>query len=344
MIGTGIVDNSSVEDVLRKLFLLVAVIVLAGFYGNAANAMTDEHKAKNVELRQAMVEENQHSVYLSLQQTEYLKDEEVRKIESAPYIRDGKTYIPVSVLEDIFSDSVDWILEDHSFLFMWKGSVLKVSLNENKIYYGGKEMSEISADIDMEKGVALPLGEILNTLEIPFQWIGETASIFIYGVEKDILSEKAKKEKKVTENDVMASYLKHLEEEAQKAANPYGKSILEVASSRLGMPYVMGAAGPNRFDCSGFVHWVFTTSGARSYQRGSSQSLYALCQPISREELQVGDLLFFTRTYSSKVPITHSAIYIGNGQMIHAAGNRVQITPLSDGYWTRHFYAYGRMK
>jgi murein DD-endopeptidase MepM/ murein hydrolase activator NlpD len=118
-------------------------------------------------------------------------------------------------------------------------------------------------------------------------------------------------------------------------------ALMEEAMKHLGKPYVFGAKGPDTFDCSGFVCWSLSKSGV--YQISTNaQGLYNACTPVSRENAQPGDLIFFTGTYNAGRPVTHVGIYIGNGQMIHA-GKPVQYASIDTRYWTEHFYAFGRL-
>ena len=119
-------------------------------------------------------------------------------------------------------------------------------------------------------------------------------------------------------------------------------ALITEAQKHLGKPYVFGASGPNSFDCSGFVSYVLNQSGVASVGRSTAQGLFNMSTPVSRENAQPGDLIFFTGTYSAGTPVTHVGIYIGNGQMIHA-GDPVQYANINTSYWTEHFYAFGRI-
>ncbi len=330
---------------MRKHWIIAVAAVLLWNGAGAVQAMEERHFSKNMELRGELVEEMESSsLYLAIDEAEYLADEQTRQTERAPYIRDGRTYVPLSLVEEAFGVPITWNLQDYSAIMMWKGSALRISLPENKIYYKGQEMADAAADVVPGKGIAIPLAEVLAILEIPYQWIGENSALFIYQKAQGLWKTEEIPQRIVTEDRFTEEFLRFLQEQAAQSEWEKNQPLLELAKSRLGMRYVSGATGPNAFDCSGFVHWVLTNSGAASYTRGSSQALFALCEVISADQLRVGDLIFFTRTYSAGVPVTHSAIYIGDGQMIHAAGSRVQITPLSDGYWANHFYAYGRLR
>ena len=72
--------------------------------------------------------------------------------------------------------------------------------------------------------------------------------------------------------------------------------------------------------------------------RTSADQLYAGTQ-ISRSNLKVGDIVLFERTYTTSARATHSGIYIGNGNFIHAANSRlgVIITNLDSEYYASRF-------
>lgn len=101
-------------------------------------------------------------------------------------------------------------------------------------------------------------------------------------------------------------------------------SVVETALKFLGVPYVWGGEDPKTgFDCSGLVRYVYLQHGIELPHYSGYQFKYG--KPVSKEELQPGDLVFFGN------PIHHVGIYIGNGYFIHApkTGDFVKITPLS---------------
>ena len=118
-------------------------------------------------------------------------------------------------------------------------------------------------------------------------------------------------------------------------------ALIAEAEKHLGKPYVFGAKGPNKFDCSGFVCWSLTHSGVKNIAT-NAQGLYNACTPISPSEARPGDLIFFTKTYSTPNAVTHVAIYVGGDTMLHA-GKPVQYTSFNTNYWKNHFYGFGRL-
>jgi peptidoglycan DL-endopeptidase CwlO len=89
---------------------------------------------------------------------------------------------------------------------------------------------------------------------------------------------------------------------------------MQNALSKLGAPYRYGAAGPVAFDCSGLVNWAFKNAGV-SLPR-TSRALSTIGTPVAKADLRPGDLVFFYR------PISHVAIYIGDGKVVHASNRR----------------------
>ena len=121
------------------------------------------------------------------------------------------------------------------------------------------------------------------------------------------------------------------------------EAMLEEAEKYLGYPYVWGGSSPSTsFDCSGYVSWVINHSGVGNVGRQTAQGLYNLCTPVSKENMQPGDLIFFTGTYSTANPVTHVGIYIGDGKMIHC-GDPISYANINSQYWSGHFYSGGRL-
>ena len=122
------------------------------------------------------------------------------------------------------------------------------------------------------------------------------------------------------------------------------KRIVHEAEKHIGKRYVFGANGPNNFDCSSFVCWVYTHSGIKNMPRTTAWGIYKnYCNPISPSEAKPGDIIFFKGTYNSGSPISHVGIYVGGGYMIHA-GDPIRYAKIDTPYWREHLYGYGRPK
>ena len=117
-----------------------------------------------------------------------------------------------------------------------------------------------------------------------------------------------------------------------------GESAAALAASLVGKPYVYGAAGPNGFDCSGLMYYIYRQLGY-SIARGSSSQYNQSGYFVSTSEMQPGDLVyFFDPKFDSSggtLPTTHVGIYVGNNQFIHASTTsyQVQYDALFGGYY-----------
>ena len=114
-------------------------------------------------------------------------------------------------------------------------------------------------------------------------------------------------------------------------SSPVLRAMLLAAESRLGMPYVWGANGPNSFDCSGLVQWSFAQAGVVMPRVAADQARTGPAVPISR--LAAGDLLFYHTDPTAPGYISHVAIYLGVGKMIQAPqpGMNVEVVPVDLG-------------
>ena len=118
-----------------------------------------------------------------------------------------------------------------------------------------------------------------------------------------------------------------------EAMTNFGYKVSQVAASREGMPYVRGANGPTRFDCSGLTQWTFARLG-KSLPRTSSAQ-YAAVKHIPREYRRKGDLVFF-------YGLGHAGIYLGRGRFVHAANARDDVTIDTLTGWYRDHYVGAR--
>lgn len=118
------------------------------------------------------------------------------------------------------------------------------------------------------------------------------------------------------------------------------KNIEKTGRSKLGCPYVFGAAGPTVFDCSGFTRWVFSQYGISLPHSAAGQ--YAMSDKISEKDARKGDLIFFANTY--KPGISHVGIVLDKNTIIEASGSSVKITSIAPGSSRRNkLYGFGRV-
>jgi len=119
--------------------------------------------------------------------------------------------------------------------------------------------------------------------------------------------------------------------------------VIDLSRAQVGRPYVWGGASPlTSFDCSGLVQWAFGQIGTRLPR--TAQEQYDATDRLSRDQLQPGDLVFFSGTYSTNDFITHVGIYEGRGRMLNAATDGVGEMDVFSGYWAAHYAGAGRVR
>ena len=106
--------------------------------------------------------------------------------------------------------------------------------------------------------------------------------------------------------------------------------VVAIALRYLGVPYVWGGESPAGFDCSGFVAYVYSQVGVSLPHYTGAQ--WNMGVPVSRDELEPGDLVFFDG-------LGHVGIYIGGGQFVHAphTGDVVKISSLSEDWYSQTY-------
>ncbi|CCW07725.1 C40 family peptidase [Bacillus sp. GeD10] len=115
--------------------------------------------------------------------------------------------------------------------------------------------------------------------------------------------------------------------------------VIDLALKQLGKPYVEAGTGPNGFDCSGFIYYVFKNNGY-NIVRTSVAGYWGMVTKIS--DPQPGDLVFLQNTY--KAGPSHLGIYLGNGEYIHAADETTGVikSKINSSYTQKHFLGYAR--
>lgn len=120
-------------------------------------------------------------------------------------------------------------------------------------------------------------------------------------------------------------------------------NIITFAKSKIGSKYESTKAGPDTFDCSGFVYYTFRENNI-TLPRSSRNQAEVDGKKLSKEELEVGDLVFFDT--SQKGHVNHSGIYIGNGEFIHSSSGKaygVTVSNLISG-WYKDKFLWGKRK
>lgn len=93
-------------------------------------------------------------------------------------------------------------------------------------------------------------------------------------------------------------------------------AALQAALSKRGSEYVWGSKGPTTFDCSGLTQWAYKQAGISIPP--SSRTQWSVGRPVSKDQLQPGDLVFYDDGSGDPSQIHHVGMYVGDGKMVDA--------------------------
>lgn len=128
---------------------------------------------------------------------------------------------------------------------------------------------------------------------------------------------------------VFASFMLFTTTQIDKAEAATTSDVTDTASKYLGVPYLYGGTTTKGLDCSGYTSKVFADLGIELNRTSGSQ--YQQGTAVAKKDLQIGDLLFFN---TSGKGVSHVAIYIGEGKMIHSqTGKGVSYSNVDDPYY-----------
>jgi cell wall-associated NlpC family hydrolase len=119
---------------------------------------------------------------------------------------------------------------------------------------------------------------------------------------------------------------------------------IALAKRFLGLPYTWGGTSSYGYDCSGFMQMLARRRGYVLPRDAGPQAHWTRMVAVEKSALKPGDLLYFGR---SGEKITHTGLYIGNGEFLHATTHQhpvSQISRLADEHWTRIFVCARRIQ
>jgi lipoprotein Spr len=144
-----------------------------------------------------------------------------------------------------------------------------------------------------------------------------------------------------TENDdqesLAKSYLSQIMGVALSATS--NMKLFNFVHDWVGTPYRFGGSSRKGIDCSAFTKQLYSDVFNLSIRR-NSRDIFSMVNPVSKDDLKEGDLVFF-KIHSHS--ISHVGIYLGNNRFAHASSRGVAISSLDDAYYSRYFYKGGRM-
>lgn len=211
----------------------------------------------------------------------------------------------------------------------------KVAYGELAGYMSGEWLT-----VTMEDGTVVPAAQgtepeqqrglitasVLNVRSGPATTYDKVATLKA-GAVVDIVSDPGNGWYQIESGYVSAEYITLVGADYQ-GSSELGAAAAAMAKSLLGKRYVSGGAGPNSFDCSGLMYYIYKQLG-HPIARGSSSQYYNSGYFVSRDTMQPGDLIFFFNPRNDRsggtLPTTHVGMYVGNGQFIHASTNSYRV-------------------
>jgi len=153
-------------------------------------------------------------------------------------------------------------------------------------------------------------------------------------LENDLVVAEPKVESEADEDDSAATFVQGFA--VPSTLGRTERSMLSAIEERLGVPYRMGATGPNRYDCSGFVWSVFQQAGV-SFVRSSARSLWNEYEvPTETEKFKFGTLVFFNHLH-------HVGIVADENGFFHASSSHGVVYSRFDEYWTKRVNGFRRI-
>ena len=118
-------------------------------------------------------------------------------------------------------------------------------------------------------------------------------------------------------------------------------SVVRTALAYRGSRYARGGTGRGGFDCSGFTRYVYSRFGIKLPHSSAAQA--GTGTPVSKDDLQPGDLVFFQ---TGRRGISHVGIYIGDGKFVHASnhGRGVTVDSLGSSYYGSRYRGARRIR
>ena len=215
--------------------------------------------------------------------------------------------------------------------------------------------SETAAPGHWEKGPGIELfravEQALGKREIIAEDLGYMSAITGYYGDKTVAALRDFQDRNGLSPDGMCGektfellYSDDAKESASKAKSARTKAnidkMISVAKKQLGDKYVLGAKGPDKFDCSGLVYYCLKEAGSnrRRLNAAGYSGVDDWTKITKMSDLKRGDLIFFYDNNFTK--IGHVGIVLNSSEMIDASNNRGKVVrrDYTESYWRKHFY------
>lgn len=239
--------------------------------------------------------------------TQAMKDEEPVQLLRAPLVLEDDIYLDKQSFEQLFIDDVTYAFTDNQLVIYATDEDGLLDEEDPDLDFA----DDPNDDAEIDESVWL---EYIDELEAELE--GELGA----DLEAELGEEALEVLKKVNRSSIIATARRYLGVKYRFGAKPYAQS--------------------RRFDCSSFTQHVYKRHGVSLRRTARAQARQGVA--VSRKNLRVGDMLFFSvpGRFKSNKTVGHVGIYMGKNRMIHAGvspKNGVQITSINKSYWKRTF-------
>lgn len=236
----------------------------------------------------------------------------------APVIENDRTLVPARGLIEALGGTVKWDQPTRTVSATLGSTTVAAVIGSTTAQVNGKSVQlQVPPRIEGEGHTFIPLRFFVENLGLLVSWDGDTRTIFIDSRNAPTVSRDG------------------------STVSRTGATVVAEARKLVGMPYSWGGTSPETgFDCSGLVWYVGNKFGVDLPR--TSQEMFDVGTAISRENLQAGDLVFFT-TYAPGP--SHVGIYDGQGGFIHSqnAETGVKVTQLASEWWASRYLGARRV-
>ncbi len=167
--------------------------------------------------------------------------------------------------------------------------------------------------------------------------IGLFLLLFVSCSQKSYPESSTEIDKMAGSNRELKRFMEEGVEKKLNTGNVRASDVIRTARKYMGVPHCMGGTTSKCMDCSGLLVRAFATHGINLPHNSEEQARYGRIL-TDKAGLKKGDLVFFIRTYRTSNYITHSGIYLGDNQFLHASSSQgVTITSLDNSWWKDKF-------
>ena len=181
---------------------------------------------------------------------------------------------------------------------------------------GTREWIEARYTVDVDKETTTPVNTSTKAKKTTAKNITNIISLGNTTKKKATKAKaaKVKKAKKIVDAAVKKTTKKTTKKVTSMQASSKAAAVVALAKQQVGKPYAWGANGPDSFDCSSLVQYVYQHAAGMELPRTTYDQV-KVGQTVPLDKLQAGDLVF----WGSETAPYHVAIYIGNNQYVNSA-------------------------